>query len=209
MNKKMRIDILLFPGFDELDVFGPWEVLRNLQKDLPELEVILAGFYGAGEVTASHGTRILVDQKFGEGPRPDWLVVPGGGWNGRLPQGARAEFERGKIPNAIREAHEKGTAIAAVCTGAMLLAGAGLLKGRAAVTHHAAIEDLRASGARVMDARVVDDGDIVTAGGVTSGIDLALWLAERFAGKESAAKIAQLLEYERRGPIWKRAASET
>lgn len=203
----MRIDILVFPGFDDLDAFGPWEVLRNLQKHLPGLEVNLAGFYGAGEVCTSHGARIVVEKKFGEGPRPDWVIVPGGGWNDRSPQGARAEFEKGKIPSAIREAHENGAAIASVCTGAMLLAAAGLLKNRPAITHHTAIEDLRGNGARVMDARVVDDGDVVTAGGVTSGIDLALWLAERFAGKEVAAKIAQLLEYERCGPIWQRSAA--
>lgn len=203
----MQIDILVYPGFDELDVFGPLEVLRNLGKDVPAFDVKLAGFYAGNEAHASHGTRVLVDKRFGEGPAADWLIVPGGGWGGRAREGAWTEVQRGIIPNALRESHERGTAMASVCTGAMLLAAAGILKGRAAVTHHVAMEELRGAGARVMDARVVDDGDIVTCGGVTSGIDMALWLAKRFAGEEAAFKIARLLEHERRGPIWTRSAA--
>jgi transcriptional regulator GlxA family with amidase domain len=87
--------------------------------------------------------------------------------------------------------------IASVCTGAMALAAAGLLEGRRATTHHAALEDLRRSGADVVDARVVDDGDIVSCGGVTSGIDLALWLVERFAGDEVADRVARDIEHDR------------
>ena len=88
----------------------------------------------------------------------------------------------------------------------MLLAAAGILKGRPATTHHGAIKDLEASGANVVDARVVDDGNIVTAGGVTSGLDLGLWLVERFYGSQLAHKIEAQLEYERRGTVWKSMA---
>jgi transcriptional regulator GlxA family with amidase domain len=84
----------------------------------------------------------------------------------------------------------------------MLLAAAGLTKGRPAITHHSAVEDLRATGAIVIKARVVDDGDIVTAGGVTSGLDLALWLVERYFGSPLADGVARAMEHERRGPIW-------
>jgi transcriptional regulator GlxA family with amidase domain len=100
--------------------------------------------------------------------------------------------------------HEEGTILAAICTGSMLLAAAGLLRGRPATTHHGALEDLRTAGAEVIRARVVDDGDIVTAGGVTSGLDLALWLVERFAGPQLAVAVEQRLEYERRGTVWHR-----
>ena len=91
--------------------------------------------------------------------------------------------------------------IASVCTGGMLVAAAGLLAGRPAVTHHAALEDLAAAGAQVVDARVVDDGDIVSAGGVTSGIDLALHIVERELGAETAAAVAREMEHDRRGPV--------
>jgi transcriptional regulator GlxA family with amidase domain len=87
----------------------------------------------------------------------------------------------------------------------MILAAAGLTDGRPATTHHAAIEDLRATGARIVDARVVDDGDLLTAGGVTSGLDLALWLVEREAGPALAQRVAEDLEHERRGDVWRAA----
>ena len=87
----------------------------------------------------------------------------------------------------------------------MLLAHAGLLKGRPAITHGVAIADLRESGADVKDARVVDDGDIVSAGGVTSGIDMTLWLVERFFGKKMLADVEVELEYQRQGVLWQRS----
>jgi transcriptional regulator GlxA family with amidase domain len=86
----------------------------------------------------------------------------------------------------------------------MLVAAAGLLKGRPATTHHGAIDDLRAAGAEIIEARVVDDGDVVSAGGVTSGLDLALWLVERFAGVEIVHKVESEMEFERRGEVWQR-----
>jgi transcriptional regulator GlxA family with amidase domain len=132
------------------------------------------------------------------------VIVPGGGWNSRSSQGAWAEAERGEIPARLAELHQAGTNIAAVCTGAMLLASAGLLRGRAATTHHGAIEELRAAGAEIVPARVVDDDTIITAGGVTSGLDLTLWLVERFAGPQTALVVEREMEYERRGVVWRR-----
>ena len=101
--------------------------------------------------------------------------------------------------------HNDGVILASVCTGAMLLATAGVLTGRPAVTHHGAIDDLQAAGARVVRARVVDDGNVITAGGITSGLDLALWIVERFVGAETAHAVEEGLEYERRGVVWRRA----
>ena len=114
--------------------------------------------------------------------------------------------ERGDLPRAIAERHAAGALVASVCTGAMLLAAAGLLEGRPATTHHTALADLRAAGAHVVEARVVDDGDVVTAGGVTSGLDLVLWLVERHLGPALAVAAERELEYERRGTVWRRAA---
>jgi len=85
----------------------------------------------------------------------------------------------------------------------MLATAAGLRQGRPAITHHGAAEELRASGAKVVEARVVDDGDLVTAGGVTSGIDLALWLVERQFGAAAAEAVATEIEHPRHGEVWR------
>ena len=164
----MRIAVVVFEGFDELDAIGPLEVLRNAASmGDADLQVDLVTLDGAAEVTGSHGLRVRTDGPL-DPDRTDLVVVPGGGWNDRGASGAWAEAERGELPAAIAAAHQGGAVVATVCTGAMLATAAGLTRGRPAVTHHGAIGDLRAAGAEVVEARVVDDGDLVTAGGVTS-----------------------------------------
>jgi transcriptional regulator GlxA family with amidase domain len=199
----MRMAVVVFDGFDELDAIGPLEVLRNAATmGGVDLEVELVALEGAAEVTGSHGLRVRPDGPL-DPDRVDLLVVPGGGWIDRGAQGAWAEAGRGELPAAIAAAHQAGAVVATVCTGAMLATAAGLTRGRPAVTPHGAIEELRAAGAEVVEARVVDDGDLVTAGGVTSGIDLALWLVERHFGAELAAAVAAEMEHPRRGEVWR------
>jgi transcriptional regulator GlxA family with amidase domain len=198
----LRIAVVVFEGFDELDAIGPLEVLRNAAKGGADLEVALVSLDGAAEVTGSHGLRVRPDGRL-DPDRTDLLVVPGGGWNDRAARGARAEVERGELPAAIAAAHRAGAQVATVCTGAMLATAAGLTQGRPAITHHGAVDGLRASGAQVVEARVVDDGDLVTAGGVTSGIDLALWLVERTFGAELAEAVAAEIEHPRHGEVWR------
>jgi transcriptional regulator GlxA family with amidase domain len=200
----VRVEIVVFDGVDELDAIGPFEVLQNAAAAGAEFSVRLVSWTGASEVVGAHGLRMAVDVVDRVGKRPDLVIVPGGGWIARSASGARGEVERGEIPRRLAELHAKGTHIASVCTGAMLVAAAGLLRGRRAATHHGAIEDLRAAGAEVVDARVVDDDKLVSCGGVTSGIDLALWLVERHAGREIAARVEREMEYERRGEVWRR-----
>ncbi len=153
-------------------------------------------------VTASHGTRVGVDARLpgpGDEGAPDLLVVPGGGWTNRdETASAWAEAQRGAIPDALAAHHAAGTRIASVCTGSMLLATAEVTDGRRAVTHASAMDELRESGAEVVDARVVDDGDLLTAGGVTSGLDLALHVVEREFGDAVAERVATVIEYDRR-----------
>lgn len=182
----MTIEILLFDGFDDLDAFGPFEVLRTAGRDTRFVTV-----EPAAEVTSAHGSRVIPHGVLGD---PDLVIVPGGGWSDRGGQGAYAEAKRGVIGAKLAERHARGGRIASVCTGAMLLAEAGLLTGRRAITHHTAIEDLRAAGALVVDgARVVDEGDIITAAGVTSGIDMALHLL----AEGDAAAVAREIEWTR------------
>jgi transcriptional regulator GlxA family with amidase domain len=110
--------------------------------------------------------------------------------------------QRGVLPAAIAERHAAGTRIGGVCTGAMLMAASGMLRGRPAVTHRSALDDLRQYGAEVHpDARVVDDGDVLTSGGVTSGIDLALRLIELEHGRDAALREAGRIEHDYRGPV--------
>ena len=200
----MRIEIVAFDGVDELDAIGRFEVLQNAAAAGADFSVRLVSWTGAREVVGAHGLRMTVEPVDGNSERPDLVVVPGGGWIARSAAGARGEVERGNIPRRLAELHLAGTHIASVCTGAMLVAAAGLLRGRRAATHHGAIEDLRAAGVEVIDARVVDDGDVVSCGGVTSGSDLALWLVERHASREIAARVEREMEYERRGEVWRR-----
>jgi transcriptional regulator GlxA family with amidase domain len=163
----MTIEILLFDGFDDLDAFGPYEVLRTAGLEVRQVTV-----EPAESVTSAHGTTVIPHGVLGN---PDLVIVPGGGWNDRSGPGAYAECRRGVIPDRLREREGR---VASVCTGAMLLAAAGRLTGRRAITHHSALEDLRDAGAHVVEGvRYVEDGDVITSAGVTAGIDMALHLA--------------------------------
>jgi transcriptional regulator GlxA family with amidase domain len=197
----MRCEVLLYDGFDELDALAPWEVLSSFADVHEGLDAALVTLDGSAPVRAAHGTVVAPHRALSDDV--DVLVVPGGGWNDRSREGAWAQAQRGVLPRAIRERHERGAVVASVCTGAMILAAAGMVEGRHAITHHGAIADLDAAGALVVRARVVDDGDLVTAGGVTSGLDLALHLAERYFGAEAALAAEHELEYERRGTVWR------
>lgn len=196
----MEVEILLFDGFDELDAIGPYEVLTHAGDRGADLSVRTVTNEPAETVTASHGLTIQPDGELGQ---PDLLVVPGGGWEGG---GARREYDAGDLPRAIADRHDHGAVVASVCTGAMLLAGAGLLDGRPATTHHLAQNDLAAVTERV-DARVVDDGDVLTAAGVSSGLDLALWIVEREFGAELAEQTAEAIEYEPRHDVYESPAA--
>jgi transcriptional regulator GlxA family with amidase domain len=190
--------VLVYDGMDDLDAFGPFEVLANAAKGGADLRVLLVSARSVDAVTTSHGAVI---RPHGAWTGADLVVVPGGGWNDRAEQGAWGEAERGELPALVRRAYADGATIASVCTGAGILAAAGVLDGRPASTHHAAREDLRARGIDIVDARVVDDGDVLSAGGVTSGIDLALHLVEREWGAELATAVAAEMEHERRGTV--------
>jgi transcriptional regulator GlxA family with amidase domain len=186
-----------------MDALAPFEVLKNAAAAGAPFSVRLVTLAPAEEVVAGHGLRVRPDGTLASEPQPDLVVVPGGGWASRAAAGAFTEAQRGEIPTALLRLHQAGVPLASVCAGAMLLAAAGILQGRCAVTHHSAIEELRAAGVRVIPARVVDDGDIISSGGVTSGLDLALWLVERYAGPQIAQTVEQRMEYERRGTVWR------
>lgn len=134
--------------------------------------------------------------------RPDLLIVPGGGWNHKAEHGARKQAERGTLTKMIREMHNEGTIVVGVCTGGMLLAASDILNDKKATMHRLAQNEIRTYGAEVLPYRIVDQGDIITARGVTSGLDLGLWITERFASPKIAAAVEYRMEYERRGVVW-------
>lgn len=194
----MRIEVVVYEGFDEMDAIGPYEVLRNAVEAGAPFDVELVGADGPGAVRGSHGMVVQVVSALGE---PDAVVVPGGGWNDRAAPGAWSQAREGRLTARLAEIAPRLRWIASVCTGGMLLAESGLLRGRPAVTHRSAMDQLADYGAEPVDARVVDDGTVVTAGGVTSGLDLALWLVEREAGPHVAAQVEREIEHTRLGPI--------
>jgi transcriptional regulator GlxA family with amidase domain len=197
----MEVAIMLFDGFDDLDAVGPLEVFGHAGSRL----AVEAGLYTPEpreRVTSAHGLVLRPDGVLPVSPADvDLVVVPGGGWNAGATTGVRAQVDSGCLPEALARLHKRGVTVASVCTGAMLLAAAGLTSGRPAVTHHGATNELRASGAEVVEARVVDTGDVLTAAGVTAGIDLALHVLERKYGSETATRVAETIAHERRGPV--------
>ena len=195
----MRVDITVFDGLDEMDALGPLEVFRSAQRLGADIDTRLVTFSKAEKVRGAFGLRFRADAVYVLG-EADVLVVVGGGWASRSDVGAWGEVQRGDWLPLIAGAAETSRLIAGVRTGSLILAHAGLLEGRRANTHHAAQEDLRALGVTVVDDRVVDDGDLVTSGGVTSGIDLALWVVEREVSREAADEVAARMEYERFRP---------
>ncbi|SEE06706.1 DJ-1/PfpI family protein [Streptomyces sp. TLI_105] len=201
-TRPLRIHIAMFDGVEELDFAAPYEVFSGAGFFTPRpVEVRYVSATGARAVTAAYGTVV-------RGIRPwapeeaDLLVVPGGGYARRDSPGVWAETDRGTLPRALAAAGRPGLTISALCTGVMLLSAAGLTKGRPCTTHHKAKPDLAQQGGLVKNARVVDDGDLVTAGGITSGLELALWLVRRELGADPATNLEEMLEYEARGTVW-------
>lgn len=198
----LRVHVVLFEGVEELDLAAPYEVLAASDYFTDRsVEVRYVALDGPRAITAAYGTRLRADHAWAP-EEADLLVVPGGGYARREDPGVWAEIQRGALPRALARAPRPGLTISALCTGVMLLSAAGLTNGRPCTTHHRAKADLERQGGVLKNARVVDDGDLVTAGGVTSGLDLALRLVRRELGVDAALGLESMLEYEARGTVW-------
>ncbi|MEH6374620.1 DJ-1/PfpI family protein [Streptomyces sp. KLMMK] len=197
----LSVHTVLYDGVEEQDFAGPIEVLGILATRHGVKQSFVTAD-GPRTVITSAGMAIDVRDRWS--PRSaDVIVVPGGGYGEG--SGLNKEIRRGVLPRALAAAKRADLIMAGVCSGTMLLSAAGITKGRPCTTHHICQKDLAAQGGKVVGARVVDDGDLVTCGGVTSGIDLAVWLTERLYGPETALFAEQVLEYERRGTVWRAA----
>jgi transcriptional regulator GlxA family with amidase domain len=186
----MQTAFLLYDGFAALDITGPYEVLNSV----PGIESVFVA-EEAGPVRNESGTlAIVADRSLTEVASPDIVVVPGG-------FGTRRLFEREPLLNWIRGAHETSTWTTSVCTGSLLLAAAGLLNGVPATTHWLVRDTLAELGAIPVPDRVVEQGKIITAAGVSSGIDMALRLVQLMYGDELAQAVQLGIEYDPAPPF--------
>lgn len=186
----MNIAIVLYDRFTALDAIGPYEVLSRL----PGATVAFVA-PEAGPVRTDNGMlTLLAERSLAEVPQPDVVLVPGG-------PGEVAARAGGATLEWLAEADRTSTWTTSVCTGSLILAAAGLLDGRRATSHWLAMEELRRLGAQPVDERVVFDGKLVTAAGVSAGIDMALALVARIAGETVAQAIQLGIEYDPQPPF--------
>jgi putative intracellular protease/amidase len=186
----MEIAIPLFDRFTALDAVGPYEVLSRL----PGAQVRFLAAAPGPKRTETRMLALTADAQLADVPEPDVLLVPGG-------LGTRALMDDEEMLGWIRHAHQHSQWTTSVCTGSLLLAAAGVLEGLQATTHWLELETLARYGARPVERRVVEQGKVITAAGVSSGIDMALTLAARIASDDVAQAIQLVLEYDPEPPF--------
>lgn len=191
--KERRVAILLFDDVEVLDFAGPFEVfsVANELNEPPLFKVSIVAFKD-GPVRARNGLSVNADYTIANCPQPDILIVPGG-------LGTRPLIKEGRLIEWIGETSKRSELTLSVCTGSLLLAKAGVLEGMKATTHHLAfdmLEKLSPGTTIVSEQRYVDNGHIITAAGVSAGIDMSLYVIGKIIGVEQAEKIALYMEYD-------------
>ncbi len=192
----MTIGIAVFDGAEELDFVGPWEVLRMWQLSFggPDVHLVAAT---PGPVTCAKGMRVLADHSWATVPPLSVLVYPGG-------SGTRTQLDDLVVQGRLTELSASGALMTSVCTGSLVFAAAGLLGGRPATTHWGYLDKLGELDGTIEvrpDDRFVDDGDFVTAAGVSAGIDMALHLVRRLADDTTAAQVRRAIQYDPDPPV--------
>ncbi len=188
----IKIGLLLFDDVEELDFVGPWEVFTSARMAKPgEIEVMTVAERDA-PVRCAKGLRVLPDHTFADAPDLDVVLVPGG-------QGTRKEVDNRVLIEWLRKAGARCTWVTSVCTGSLLLHGSGFTSGRRITTHWGYVSTLRerAKDATVLDdVRYVQDGNVVTAAGVSAGIDMALWLVGQLFEPAFARSVQRYIQYD-------------
>jgi transcriptional regulator GlxA family with amidase domain len=193
-QRTWRLGVVLFPGFELLDVFGPAEMFGMLTGTV-EIVVVAEA---QGPVASFQGPQAVAEEDFASAPQLDLILVPGG-------FGTRTEVENPRMAEFLRRQAAGADVVMSVCTGASLLARAGLLDGKRATTNKMFFGWVAEQGPKtdwVKEARWVEDGKMVTSSGVSAGIDMALAVIVRLYGKETGERLAVAAEYE-----WHRDAS--
>ncbi len=189
------LGVVLYPGFELLDAYGPLEAFGHL----PEALRIVQVAERAGPVTSAQGPRVVADAALADAPKLDWLLVPGG-------IGTRAEVDNATLLEWLRARAATAERVTSVCTGAALLARAGLLDGHRATSNKAVFSWVTSQGPRVTwvaAARWVHDGKFSTSSGVSAGIDMTLDLIAKHVNADASEALARTMEYEwHRDPGW-------
>ncbi|MDP1671471.1 MAG: DJ-1/PfpI family protein, partial [Alphaproteobacteria bacterium] len=191
------IGILIFDDAEELDFVGPWEVftasneVRGHLKDATPLDHVLMVSQNGGTIKCAKGMRVIADHSFADCPPIDVLLIPGG-------QGTRREVDNPVILEWIAETAAKCAWVTSVCTGSLLLTEAGPAAGKRVTTHWGFVDQLTARNKATVlkNVRYVRDGNVVTAAGVSAGIDMALWLTGQMHGVAHARATQRLMEYD-------------
>jgi len=193
-----HIGIVLFDDMEELDAIGPWEVLAFWTQMYPDDGYAVYTLSADGGLTkCAKGLVVGADHSFADAPPLDVLIYPGG-------QGTRPQLRDEARLDWVRGQRAAVPLMTSVCSGSLVYAAAGLLAGRPATTHWGALDELAALDPTIIvrpDDRFVDDGDIVTASGVSAGIDMALHLVVRLAGADRAREVKRGIQYEPAPPI--------
>ncbi|HEX6770897.1 MAG TPA: DJ-1/PfpI family protein [Acidobacteriaceae bacterium] len=190
-TRPFQVAIYLYPGVSALDAVGPWEVLSRM----PNTEVRFVGKEVGPLITEGGALLLGVTHTLAETPSPDLLLVPGG-------TTTPSQMVDDEALDWLRKAHETTTWTTSDCSGSLILAAAGILKGLPATTHWIKMDVLKTMGSKPQpDERIVRAGKVVTAAGVSAGIDLALWLAAEIAGREWAEAIQLYIEYDPQPPF--------
>lgn len=198
MAEVKHIGIVLFPDVEELDAVGPWEVLAAWTRRFPEDGYAVSCLSRSGGVVlCAKGLSLQAHHSFADGPKLDVLVYPGG-------QGTRPQLEDREVLRWVRQRRADVPLMTSVCTGSLVYAAAGLLSNRPATTHWASLDRLTELDPTIIvrrDERFVDDGDIITAAGVSAGIDMALHLVARLAGSDRAREVRKYIQYDPAPPV--------
>ena len=193
-----HLGIVLFPDAEELDAIGPWEVLAFWTRSFPDDDYAVSCLSRAGGlVPLAKGLTVQAHHSFADAPPLDVLLYPGG-------QGIAPLLRDERELDWVREQRAVVPLMTSVCTGSLLYAAAGLISGRPATTHWASLDMLAGLEPTVevrRDARFVDDGDLITAAGVSAGIDMALHLIVRLVGAERARQVRRGIQYDPAPPV--------
>lgn len=192
------IAVSIFDGVEELDWVGPWEVLTTWSSGWPDDGVsVFTVSDEVDEIRCAKGARVRADHTWEAAPNFDVLVWPGG-------QGTQRQLGDEAIRQRLRRAVDEGVLVTSVCTGALVLADAGLLDGLAATTHWASLDHLARAGRDIdvrPDERFVDTGRVITAAGVSAGIDMALHLVARLGSADRARQVRRRIQYDPQPPV--------
>ncbi len=195
-DDKKTIAFVVYPGLTSLDMVGPLTVLDGLASTLPEYRTVVVG-ETKEPIATDNPLRIAASHTYEEVPSPFAVLVPGG-----AAPTLKALADK-KLIDYVRDAAAGAELVTSVCTGSLVLGEAGLLDGRRATTHWMFRDLLRAFGAEPVAERWVEDGNVITAAGVSAGIDLALHLVQRLAGTDVARSLQFIIEYDPEPPLGK------